>query len=261
MQAAPNTATSNEAQPTCRFGGFDIYAGKLDFRGFPPPGTRFAVIISLRSRSFGHEVLRRAFNLALEFPGACLVSVVDAPYRWNDLAQQPGADITEVAAGITRLSTQVWRRVENAAKSLPGLKLDKKIWAELVSGTPGWMKLECQKAYDQKARFWTCINTATRSVFSIKGATADLNIAGRFLLEELPVLCWLYYASPTQYIDLYPGKPFNFFRILENGGFQDELPDLTKLAAGARKFIHVDISHRQEGKHVFQAARDKANSD
>ena len=73
----------------------------------------------------------------------------------------------------------------------------------------------------------------------------DLNVAARFLVEELPVLCWLYYASPTQHIDLYPGQPFFFFRSLEKGGFRAELPRISELAAGARKFIHVDIRQGQ----------------
>jgi hypothetical protein len=231
-----------ETVPTFRLGDFDIYAGQnVSHSEFPPPNSSFCLLISLRSTAFGYATLRHAFSLVSRFSNSCLVSVVDSPYCWNALAQPQAPSRSEAIIEIERLSSEVWRRIENVTKEFPRLNFIKQKWSDLSASTPQWIKDEFENAFSLNGEFADCIKTATQSVFETKSSITDLNIAARFLVEELPVLCWLYYVHSTQHIDLYPGQPFMFFRTLESGGFKTELPCISHLAAGARKFIHVDI--------------------
>jgi len=235
-----------ETKPTCVLAGFDIYAGlQKNLDVFPLRSSRFSLLVSLRSTSFGYSTLRTAFAFASNFSDNCLLSVVDLPYRWNALAQTEPPSANEIAAEIDKLSSEVWRRIDNVASEFSNLRFDRIKWTDLCAMTPEWIKIECERAFDKNGPFSKYLKTATRFVFANRLPVIDPNIAARFLVEELPVLCWLYYASPTQYIDLYPGRPFIFFRILENKGFKTELPHLTKMSTGWRRFIHVDISQKR----------------
>ncbi|QKQ26924.1 hypothetical protein [Candidatus Reidiella endopervernicosa] len=63
----------------------------------------------------------------------------------------------------------------------------------------------------------------------------------QFLLSELPVLCYIYYLSGDQIVDIYPGEQPSLFWKIESGQYADELPQLSALTRDHAGLIYIDF--------------------
>jgi hypothetical protein len=232
-----------EKTSLCAVGGFSVYScAKRTFveQVLAAQDTRFALLVSLKSRAFSHATLKNALSVAAKFSGKCLVSVVDAPYRWNEQAVHFARQPDKANRRLNDLSIELWNRLENAIRQFPTLSVTRMTWTELLADTPTAIKQECEAAFSTGGKFFFHVMRITKEVFERSVHAVDMRTASRFLVEELPVLFWLYYGADPIYVDLYPAPPPSLFRLVEDGEFRDELPVVTA-AAATRKLIHIDI--------------------
>jgi hypothetical protein len=76
-------------------------------------------------------------------------------------------------------------------------------------------------------------------------ADALLPRFAEFLVSEIPVLCFLYYArGEPGVVDVYPGENLETIWDIERGLYADELPGISRLAERSPGLIYVDVRLR-----------------
>jgi len=105
--------------------------------------------------------------------------------------------------------------------------------------------VEIRSAFLLERRVYSALLDQVRMNVAGLEEIEELKRASVFLLNEIPVLLFMYYRLFPDIIDVYPGPQAEFFWELERGTFTDEMPISTQLACQSEGLIYADVQERR----------------
>lgn len=200
------------------------------------------LMISVKNRRFTNHLIDRYCRFALEHLAAGRLTVVDKPYVRNVLATQTTADArSREVAKLERISGEVRRQTEKVLAKYPGEKLSLVPWSRLVEETPSWLKEEITSGFRRQETFHDDLIRQTSKVIRRPMTDPALESFAEFLVEEAPVLLYLYYLLDERIVDVYPGENAELFWKIEHGAYATELPEITRIATSHPGLIYADF--------------------
>jgi len=200
------------------------------------------LMISIKNRRFTNRLIDRYCRFAVEHLAAGRLTVVDKPYVRNVLATQTTADARSREVGkLERISREVGRRTEKVLARYPGNKLSLVPWSRLVAETPPWLTEEIASGFRKKGGFYDDLIRQTATVIRRPTTDAALEQFAEFLVEEAPVLLYVYYLQGERIVDVYPGENLELIWKIEHGCYAAELPEITRIAASHPGLIYADF--------------------
>ena len=200
------------------------------------------LMISIKNRRFTKHLIDRYCQFAMEYLGAGRLTVVDKPYVRNVLATRTAADARSLEVEkLETISREVGRRAKKVVAKYPSEKLSLVSWTRLVEETPTWLKEEVASGFRRKGAFYDELIRQTAKVIRDPVSHAALERFAEFLVEETPVLLYLYYLHRDRIVDVYPGENAEFIWKIERGCYASDLPEISKIANRHPGLIYVDF--------------------
>jgi hypothetical protein len=202
----------------------------------------FYLFVSLKNRRFTDSLLDWFVHVCAEYRVQGYISVVDSPYLLNERAKL-GRKLSEAEVSrIFQMASERYRQINRILRrrsSNSYIRLIK--WEDLTSKTPARLKEEVLRAFGAKKRFYTAILEQTRQMKPRLTTIDSLERYAQFVLAELPILLYVYYATSDGVVDFYPGENFHFYEEVEQGTFEDELPETTAFIRQGQPLVYVHV--------------------
>jgi len=199
----------------------------------PLDGSMAMVGYSVRSRAFTKSFFSSFNEFCYNNSLSKRIIIFDVPYAYNDAADEGvSSPSKEMFNKASTIGDERVRMINNAL----GNELNNSFitrWHEfdnspLVGDLRKELKSACAADYNLKYSLLTeTANRIHRNGF----VTPEFFL--NFLLQEIPILCFLYY-SLNYLIDVYPGTNFPIFKQIESGQWKGVLPLASSLANGKR---------------------------
>lgn len=204
------------------------------------------LMISIKNPRFSRKLIDRYCQFAISYLEVGYLSVVDLPYLRNVAANFDCEKLrVKEVEKLNTISSQIKRRAQKSLNKYSGANLSMMSWEDLVINTPEWVKQEVTDGFNCKGRLYNDILKQTQKAINFITNTDKLIQFAHFLVDELPVLFYLYYLIDDGIVDFYPGENTNIVWKLEAGHYREELPKLSQIAIKHRGLIYVDF---QENK-------------
>jgi hypothetical protein len=115
-------------------------------------------------------------------------------------------------------------------------------WNAAERLVPEKLRAEIHSAFLLERRVYSVLLDQIRVNVADMENIEELKQASVFLLNEIPVLLFIYYILIPDVIDVYPGPQAEFFWELERGKFSEEMPISTELAFRSEGLIYADVT-------------------
>lgn len=199
------------------------------------------LMLSVRNPAFTSRLVRGFCDYARRCLPEAFITVVDAPYVFNVQAMRLSEEATRAEIEkLHRIGAEYRSCCERAIRAVAPGRVRLRPWHELEQAVPRWVVAELRTAFAEPTSFRSDVLLRTREVVR-NVSDARLPDYARFLIEELPVLMWLYYGSGTGVVDCYPGPNPELLWNIECGRYAGELPGLTALAQASPGLIYADM--------------------
>lgn len=209
--------------------------GELTWYGRPPlmDGSEDILVgYSSRNKMFTREYFKNVQEMQKKYFKFLYVAIMDVPYAYNEAAElgKDKPDMQMIKKAIT-----IGDERERMVKKVLKVNDKEKKWKILR-----WWSIEDENVLKIREEFRKAIvgNERLRENL-IKYAIEWLHKKGRvdpenfleFQIQEIPILINIYY-NYGYLIDVYPGKPFEFYFSLEQGEWSNIMPLATKMTLG-----------------------------
>ena len=190
----------------------------------------FLIAISLRNPSFSNAWLENVLTDIKHFGGSAIVSLVDTPYISSVHALSKSR--SEMVTNLGRLKKEREQHLLRVRQSIADFEQFTTLidWNDLIALTPKEYNAEIIQGFSKSSKTQELVLRQVKKAFPEENSDETLKKLSKFFIEEVPVLCFLYYVLWPGCIDVYPGTQADFFWCLEKGELKEELPNLSKLA-------------------------------
>jgi len=200
------------------------------------------LMISVKNPKFSNALIETYCAFSAEFLARSYLTVVDTPYFANIAANE--YDVETTASEIDKLkdiSRETVTRIGRIVAKYSAAPITLLSWREIERETPTWLVEEIHAAFRSKGCFYRDIIDRTRAVMPGNIPESRLEAFSQFLIQELPVLFYIYFLRDPGLADFYPDENPDLIWKIERGFYGAELPQLTALAARGPRVIYVDF--------------------
>jgi len=214
-------------------------------------GKSVYLMVSVKNPNFSGHLVNTFCELVETHFGRGEVILVDTPYASTISAIETDETIRRrELEDLHRVTDEKHRFVERIlakrARVLPVYSFD-----QVTREVPPSLLHEVRAAFEIEGRFRRAILDRSREVAPATIPDAFLPRFAEFLVSEIPVLCFLYYArGEPGVVDVYPGENLEIIWDIERGHYADELPGISRLVERSPGLIYVDVrlKPRQTGR-------------
>lgn len=207
-------------------------------------GARVFIAVSLKNREFSNRWLRGVLLDIQLWKGEATITLVDSPYFTNIelVANTPQQRRGEVEKLKKIRSEQEGRIKRQCAAFRSGVYyLDWQYFQTGMSNSHNWISDELTYAFGRKERVHTLITQHVSNTFGGNLEHKQIERLSGFLLEEIPVLLYVYYIARPQWIDVYPGPQAEIIWAIDEGALDKELPRITDLATRSAPLRYAEV--------------------
>jgi hypothetical protein len=205
-------------------------------------GKRVYLMVSVKNPNFSARLISTFCDLVETHFGRGEVILVDTPYASTISAIEANETVRRrELEDLQRVTNERRRLVERIlakrSEILPVYSFD-----QVKREVSPPLLLEVRTAFELETRFRQAILDRSREVAPATIPDALLPRFAEFLVCEIPVLCFLYYArGEPGVVDVYPGEIPEIFWDIERGLYADELPGISRLAERSPGLIYVEV--------------------
>ena len=204
-----------------------------------PENREFFIAVSMKNRKFSNKWLNSVLTDINLNGGRGIITLVDLPYFTHAMCRHERLlDKFDALQVLQKIRRENVGRIEKVIRPFESFRYYD--WDYFERLTDIKLKKEFEVAFMKKCKVYEMIIEQVKEAVGKKLLKTDLEASTRFVLDETPVLVWLYYKMLPGFIDVYPGKQAPLFWEIESGAIRDELPISCSLAASSSPLCYAE---------------------
>jgi hypothetical protein len=207
---------------------------------------RGLLAISIKNPRFSNALISSFARICCDNMAQGLVTVVDRPYELNLRAagRGPAWEHAEIEK-LRRIAAETRIRVTRMLAKERASRIELLDWNTLEEVTPAWLTDEIHAGWNRRGIFYADVLAQTQTVIP-ETEQPLLERYAEFMIDELPVLLYLYYFGCEQVVDFYPGPQPLLFWKLEAGVYAEELPELARRLIPRDGLVYANVMESQD---------------
>ncbi len=204
------------------------------------------LMISVKNPNFSRMLIDHYCSFVQKYLVTGYITIVDLPYTQNILAgYEDENSIRREIEKLERITKEINRLVEKVLSNYQPGGISLLSWTSLSKKTPLWLKKEVADGFQLRGKFYSDILTQVKRVLKTLLAEGEAEKFAGFLLDEFPVLFYIYYIFQGSVLDFYPGETPDIIWKLELGHYADELPGISKIAMEGEGLTYADFQEEK----------------